>query len=124
MKEKTDIQMEIPEGWEPDDQQIRQNLMEACESAFRKRENYKRYGPMFVLISGIIYLALIFGLDSKIEFLILWVVTDFYTAALMIRAEYKLHKYRELLGMTDTDEGSEGDPEGDMSETETEGQGI
>ena len=118
MKEKNDFQMEIPEDWEPDDTRIRQNLMEACEDAFRKRESYKRFGPALVVLSGIVYLALIFGLNSKIEFLILWVITDLYTAALMIRAEYKFHKYQELLGMKDPGEET-GFDESEEAETES-----
>ena len=102
-----------------DEHQVYLNLVNACEEAYRKREKYKKIAPIFVILSGIAYLALIFGLDSKIQFLILWVVTDLYTIALMVRVEYKFHKYMELLGQTDIGEAAD-DTEEEM-EKETEG---
>lgn len=71
------------------------------EEAKRKRLSYKKYGALFIIISGIVFLTLMFSLDSKIAFLILWVITDFWCAALMIRADYKYHKYAEYLGIED-----------------------
>lgn len=71
------------------------------EEAKRKRLSYKKYGTIFIIISGILFLTLMFSLDNKIAFLILWVITDFWCAALMIRADYKYHKYAEYLGVED-----------------------
>jgi putative membrane protein len=71
------------------------------EEAKRKRLRYKKYGTLFIIISGIIFLTLMFSLDNKISFLILWVITDFWCAALMIHADYKYHKYTEYLGIED-----------------------
>ena len=102
-----------------DEHQVFLRVNEAYEEAKRKREKYKKIAPIFVILSGIAYLALIFGLDSKIQFLILWVVTDLYTIALMVRVEYKFHKYMELLGQTDIGEAAD-DTEEEM-EKETEG---
>lgn len=71
------------------------------EEAKEKRLKYKRFGAMFIIISGIIFLTLMFSLENKITFLILWVITDFYCAALMIRADYKYHKFAYYLGVDD-----------------------
>lgn len=71
------------------------------EQAKRKRLKYKRFGALFVIISGIVFLTLMFSLESKIGFLILWVVSDFICAAIMIRADYKYHKFAEYLGIDD-----------------------
>lgn len=60
-------------------------IMEEYENAKRKRLVYRRKGAAFIIISGIIFLTLMFSLESKIEFLVLWVVSDFFCAALMIK---------------------------------------
>lgn len=76
-------------------------IKEEYENAKRKRLSYKRYGALFIFVSAIVFLVLMFSLDKKIEFLVLWVITDFYCAALMIRADYKYHKFAEYLGVED-----------------------
>ena len=87
------------------------NVVEAYRDAFKKRENYKKYGPLTVIITGILFLTLMFTLDDKIMFLILWVVTDLYIVALMVRAEYKLHRFRVILGLEKDGEEEPGDEE-------------
>lgn len=76
-------------------------IMEEYENAKRKRLVYRRKGAAFIIISGIIFLTLMFSLESKIEFLVLWVVSDFFCAALMIKADYHYHKFAEYLGIED-----------------------
>ncbi len=78
-----------------------QKIKKGYEEAKEKRLKYRRYGAMFIIISGIIFLTLMFSLENKIAFLILWVITDFYCAALMIRADYKYHKFAYYLGVED-----------------------
>lgn len=75
------------------------NVMAAYEQAKRKREKYKKVGPIFVLVSGIVFLTLIFTLENKITFLLFWVVTILFTVALMIRAEYHYHQFQSYLGL-------------------------
>ena len=84
-------------------------IQSAYEEAKRKRETYKRVGPLFVIISGIIFLTLIFTLENKITFLILWVVLILYTVALMIRTEYKYHQFQEYLELIKNNEEAEPD---------------
>ena len=69
----------------------------------KKRENYRKYGTLFIIFSAIGFLALMFSLESKISLLILWVITDYICAALMIRAEYRYHEFALLLGYKDTE---------------------
>lgn len=76
-------------------------IMEEYENAKRKRLVYRRKGAAFIIISGIIFLTLMFSLESKIEFLVLWVVSDFFCAALMIKTDYHYHKFAEYLGIED-----------------------
>ncbi len=97
----------VKEIGEPDKELVFNNVAKAYEEARRKREKYKKIGPLFVLVSGIIFLALIFTLENKITFLIFWVITILYTVALMIRTEYKYHQFRKYLGLTDKEAGEE-----------------
>ena len=76
-------------------------IQKEYEEVKEKRLKYKRYGALFIIITGIVFLTLMFSLENKIAFLILWVITDFYCAALMIRADYKYHKFAEYLGVDD-----------------------
>ncbi|MBR2279812.1 MAG: hypothetical protein IJ903_02635 [Ruminococcus sp.] len=76
-------------------------IQKEYEEAKEKRLKYRRFGALFILLSGIIFLTLMFSLENKIAFLILWVITDFYCAALMIRADYKYHKFADYLGIKD-----------------------
>ena len=69
--------------------------------AKRRRTNYRKYGALAIIISGIIFLALIFSLEAKIEFLCLWIITIIWCVAVMIGAEYNYHKLKEFLGIAD-----------------------
>ena len=93
---------ELENAFDPakaDEHQVFINVLQAYDEAKSKRDKYKKYGPLFVIISGIVFLALIFTLSRKIEFLILWVITDLICVALMIRAEYVLNQFKEILGI-------------------------
>ncbi len=90
---------EKPSGNDDYEHSVYLNVQAAYEKAKSKRENYKKIGPVFVLVSGIAFLTLIFTLENKITFLIIWVITILYTVALMIRAEYKYHQFQEYLGL-------------------------
>ena len=96
----------------PDKELVLFKVAKAYEEAKIKREKYKKIGPIFVFVSGVAFLTLIFTLENKISFLILWVVTILFTVALMTRAEYKYHQFRTYLGLTAEE------PEDDPSEEE------
>ena len=87
-----------------DEHQVYLNVTKEFEAAKKKRNSYKTYGPLVVIISGILLLTLMFTLEHKIIFLILWVVTDLYTVALMIRAEYRYHQFGQILGLIEPTE--------------------
>lgn len=110
----------VAEIGEPDKELVFQNVAKAYEVAKRKREKYKKIGPVFVLVSGIIFLTLIFTLENKITFLIFWVITILYTVALMIRTEYKYHQFRKYLGLLDEETGEEESTEDETAEAQPE----
>lgn len=83
--------------------EVYENVLEAYEMYGKKRENYRKYGTLFIIFSAVGFLALMFSLESKISLLILWVITDYICAALMIRAEYRYHEFALLLGYKDTE---------------------
>ena len=91
----------LAEIGEPDKEQVFRNVAKAYEEVKHKRERYTKIGPVFVAVSGVAFLTLMFTLENKITFLILWAITILYTVALMIRAEYKYHKFRGYLGIVD-----------------------
>ena len=93
-------------------------VAKAYEDVKKKRENYKKYGPLAVLITGVVFLTLMFSMENKATFLIIWVITVLFTAALMIRAEYNYHKFRYYLGLADED--AEEDEEGEEEQNEIE----
>ena len=93
-------------------------VAKAYEDVKKKRENYKKYGPLAVLITGVVFLTLMFSMENKATFLIIWVITVLFTAALMIRAEYNYHKFRYYLGLADED--AEEDEEGEEEKNEIE----
>ena len=51
-------------------------IQKEYEEAKEKRLKYRRFGALFILLTGIIFLTLMFSLENKIAFLILWVITD------------------------------------------------
>ena len=114
----------IDEIGSPDKDQVFLRVAKAYEEVKRSRENYKRIGPAFVFISGIVFLTLMFTLNNKIAFLILWVITAFFTAALMIRAEYKYHQFRQYLGLSGEEDGEEepDEPQSDEAENKDAGE--
>lgn len=77
------------------------SVYELYNDAKVKRTRYQRYGSLFIIISGLIFLTLMFSLESKIEFLCLWIVTIIYCVVLMIRADYKYNLYKDMLGLCD-----------------------
>ncbi|MBR2177057.1 MAG: hypothetical protein IJ861_08955 [Clostridia bacterium] len=76
-------------------------ILEQYNEAKIKRTNYRRYGSAFIIISALVFLTLIFSLETKIEFLCLWIVVILYCVAVMIRADYKYHTFKEYLGIAD-----------------------
>ena len=108
----------LAEIGEPDKDLVFRKVARAYEEAKRRREKYKKAGPIFVAVSGVAFLTLIFTLENKITFLILWVITILYTVALMIRAEYKYHQFQTYLGLSDEESDSEGEDAADAEQYE------
>lgn len=100
-----------------DEHRVYLNVLEAYKEAEKKRNSYKKYGPLAVMLSAVMFLLLIIGLDSKIDFLIMWVATILFCVALMIRAEYKYYKFRVMLGLSEDEENAgEDEEDGDSEE--------
>lgn len=93
-------------------------IQEEYETSKRRRLVYRKYGSLFIILSGIIFLSLMFGLESKIQFLVLWVASCFYCCALMIRADYRYHTFADYLGLIKKEEETEEEPVDEPEETE------
>lgn len=66
-----------------------------------KRVRYNKVGILFMIISAFVFLALMFSLETKIEFLTLWILTILICIAVLIRTDYRYNWYKELLGLAD-----------------------
>lgn len=66
-----------------------------------KRIRYRKYGVLFIILSALVFLALMFSLESKVTFLVLWIVTIIFCVVLMIRADYLYYMYSAMLGKND-----------------------
>lgn len=80
-------------------------VCEKCREYEKKRLRYRKYGTIFIIISAFVFLALMFSLESKVTFLILWIVTIVFCVVLMLRTDYLYNMYLEMLEC-DTDEES------------------
>lgn len=104
-------------------------ILSEYNKAKDKRTNYKHYGFAFIIVSGLVFLALMFSLETKIEFLCLWIVTILYCVVVMIRADYRYHTFKEYLDIADEDDMEqeeneaceEDDPDSEQQKT---GEGI
>lgn len=79
----------------------------------KKRLSYRRWGMLFIIISGLAFLTMMFRLESKITFLCLWIITIIFCVVLMIRADYLYNDYKELLGLRDEFDEEQSDVDGE-----------
>lgn len=63
-----------------------------------KYTKYIRYGIMSIIIMPIIFLAVLFTVEAKIIFLLLWIASIISIAVFLIIIEYKNFEYKEKLG--------------------------
>ena len=66
-----------------------------------KRVRYRRYGVIAIVLSALVFILLMFSLESKVLLLIFWVITVVFTIVLMVRADYLFNMYSEMLGLND-----------------------
>ncbi len=66
-----------------------------------KRLSARRYGSLFIIISGIVFLTLMFSLESKIQCLCLWIATILYCVSVMLKSDYNYQVFKEILGAED-----------------------
>lgn len=79
-------------------------LMENYREFSRKRPQYIKYGLLSIFILPLVFLVLMFSLESKLIFLTLWIVSIIACSAFLIVVEYKDYWYRQLLGIDPPDE--------------------
>ena len=65
----------------------------------QRRPTYIKAGLASILIIPMIFLVLMFSLESKIIFLVLWIISLIAIAAFLIYEEFKNYRYRNLLGL-------------------------
>lgn len=76
-----------------------------------KRDRINKTGIIFIAASAIVFLFLMFSLESKLFFLVLWIITILFVVAYLIRNEYKIYKLRVYLGYENEDDEEDNDDE-------------
>ena len=111
---------------EPEKNELTQEEIEhrtfliVCEKLLeyeKKRLNYRKYGTLFIIVSAFVFLALMFSLNMKVMFLILWIVTIVFCVALMLRTDYIYDMYYR---MVNAKRSPQNEKDGDEQETEEE----
>ena len=82
-------------------------LMHEYELFLHKRDRCRRTGLAVIVLTALLFLVMMFSLESKILFLVLWVVSIFVSVFVIIRIDYYCYKYATILGIKD--EGKEGE---------------
>ena len=88
------------------DNEARKDFMERSERFERRYPYLIRYGFLAILIIPLIFLILMFSLESKIVYLILWIVSLIALVLYLICVEYihdKIQRQMELGGITSED---------------------
>lgn len=128
-----------PAAFSPDSDTVREmpqerrtfkKLQEQYGEFSRKRPQYIKYGLLSIFIIPIVFLVLMFSLESKLIFLVLWIISLIACAVFLIVVEYKDYWYRQLLGLNNEKESENTEepedcppllePDGDMPEKEAE----
>lgn len=78
-------------------------LMHEYKAEYAKRERCIKVGVLLIIISAVVFLALIFSLDSKTFFLTLWIIFIISGIAVITRIDYRCYKYEKILGIRNTD---------------------
>ncbi len=96
----------IKPGIQPLSQQEKEHLtylrtLNMFNELKQTRQKYRKYSLLFIVASGIVFLLLMFSLDSKIEFLILWIISVVLCVFAMVRADYNYSIFKELVGIAD-----------------------
>ena len=88
------------------DDEARKEFMEKSERFERRYPYLIRYGFLAIVIIPLIFLILMFSLESKIVYLILWIVSLIALVLYLICVEYihdKIRRQMELGGITSED---------------------
>lgn len=78
-------------------------LMHEYKAEYAKRERCIKVGVLLIIISAVVFLTLMFSLDSKTFFLSLWIIFIISGIAVMTRIDYRCYKYEKILGIRNTD---------------------
>lgn len=78
-------------------------LMHEYKAEYAKRERCIKVGVLLIVISAVVFLTLMFSLDSKTFFLSLWIIFIISGIAVMTRIDYRCYKYEKILGIRNTD---------------------
>ena len=78
-------------------------LMHEYHNFVNKRKKCREVGIFVIVSLAILFLILMFSVDSKIIFLSLWVISIFISVFVIIRIDYRCYKYAIILGIDDNE---------------------
>ena len=84
-------------------ERIKKTKFSEYKAEYAKREKCIKIGILLIIISAVVFLALMFSLDSKTFFLTLWIIFIISGIAVMTRIDYRCYKYEKILGIKNTD---------------------
>ena len=79
-------------------------LLHEYNNFVKKREKCRRVGIFVIISLAILFLILMFSVDSKVLFLSLWVISIFISVFIIIRIDYRCYKYATILGIDDNND--------------------
>ena len=79
-------------------------LMREYHNFVKKREKCRKVGIFVIISLAILFLILMFSVDSKVLFLSLWVISIFISVFIIIRIDYRCYKYATILGIDDNED--------------------
>ena len=79
-------------------------LLHEYNNFVKKREKCRKVGIFVIISLAVLFLILMFSVDSKVVFLTLWVISIFISVFVIIRIDYRCYKYATILGIDDNDD--------------------
>lgn len=79
-------------------------LLHEYNNFIKKREKCRSVGIFVIIALAVLFLILMFSVDSKVVFLTLWVISIFISVFVIIRIDYRCYKYATILGIDDNDD--------------------
>ena len=76
-------------------------LLREYNNFLKKRDRCRKVGLLVIVLVAVLFLVLMFSLESKIVFLTLWIISIFASVFTIVHIDYRCYKYAIILGIHD-----------------------